>query len=125
MTWTHFRDMNSGGGRKEAFNHCYIEAPKNEAVKIFYHRFGHNPYRVSCTCCGEDYSISSGEDLHQLTAFHRNGRYVKEQGDRGLFSYVTLEDYLKSDDVCVIRKDEIKDHERVGDLPEQGYVWVG
>ena len=44
--WTHFWDMHSGGGQKEKFGHCYIEAPENEAKVIFYNRFGHNPERV-------------------------------------------------------------------------------
>jgi len=27
--------------------------------------------RVSCTCCGEDYSISSAEDFAQISGYHR------------------------------------------------------
>lgn len=70
--WTHFWDMHSGGGTKEKFQHIYIEAPQNEAEVVFYNRFGHNPNRVSCTCCGPDYSITEGASLARLTGYHRN-----------------------------------------------------
>lgn len=41
--WTKFWDMASGGGQKEPFKFCYIEAPEEEAERIFQARFGHNP----------------------------------------------------------------------------------
>lgn len=74
--WTQFWDMHSGGGQKESFSQCFIEAPEEEAKSVFYVRFGHNPDRVSCTCCGSDYSISESESLEQATAYHRNLRYM-------------------------------------------------
>lgn len=73
MTWTHFYDMHSGGSTKEPpWQHIFIEAPEDEAKVIFYNRFEHNPERVTCTCCGDDYVIYEGETLQRLTAFHRN-----------------------------------------------------
>lgn len=69
--WTLLWDMHSGGSQKEKWAKIYIEAPEEEAKIIFYNRFGHNPERVSCTCCGSDYSISSDEDLKQLSGYHR------------------------------------------------------
>ncbi len=127
MAWTTFMDMHSGGGLKEKWHHIYIEAPEDEAKVIFYNRFGHNPKRVSCTCCGQDYSISTGKSLDQCTGYERNckfenDRYVEEQGKYG--SYQTLADYIKEDDVLFIKKEEIKDEEREGDVPDEGYVWV-
>jgi hypothetical protein len=74
--WTQFWDMNSGGGQKEPYKIIYIEAPEDEAKVIFYNRFGHNPERVTCTCCGEDYSIDEEETLEKLTGFHRGCAYV-------------------------------------------------
>lgn len=75
--WTRFSDMHSGGGCKEGnYNKIYIEAPQEEAEVIFYNRLGHNPNRVSCTCCGEDYSISEKESLEQLTGYDRNCHYI-------------------------------------------------
>ena len=157
--WTRFMDMHSGGGLKEAVQYIYIEAPQSEAEVIFYNRFGHNPYRVSCTCCGDDYSVSEDESLEKITAFDRNcayiyclpdgteltdGEYRKlpfqqrmecNKADRGYYAergdpersyapYVPLDKYLASGEVLVIRADEIKPQERVGSLPEQGYVWI-
>lgn len=151
-TLTHFWDTHSGGVRKEPQEHIFIEAPRDEAEVIFYNRFGHNPNRVSCTCCGEDYSIDEGPSLQQMTAFHRgcqyagppderfgdrpgnDGRYMEEGEDMpegwvgsrwpNLNAYLTLDEYLASDEVLVIRADEIKPGERKGELPEQGYVWI-
>jgi len=75
--FTRFMDMHSGGGTKEGpYEYIYIEATQSEAEIIFYNRFGHNPNRVSCTCCGSDYSINEEADLEQGTAHERNCEYV-------------------------------------------------
>lgn len=128
--WTQFMDMYSGGYQKEKWEHIYINAPKDEAKIIFYNRFGHNPERVTCTCCGEDYSIRESESLEQITAFERgcSWDYDKEQYlERGDSKYgwtkYTLDEYRKKDGVLFIGADEIKAEERTGDIPVQGYVW--
>lgn len=72
MTWTKFMDMHSGGRTKiEPYEYIYIEAPQKEAEIIFYNRFGRNPNRVTCTCCGKDYSIDEDKSLEQSTGFNR------------------------------------------------------
>jgi hypothetical protein len=91
--WTKFWDMHSGGGTKEKWEQIYIEAPEEESKIIFYNRFGHNPKRITCTCCGSDYSIEENESLEQASGFHRNcaydtSEYFEEQGIGGL--YITL-----------------------------------
>jgi hypothetical protein len=80
--WTRFMDMHSGGSCKEPQQYIYIEAPEAEAKVIFYNRFGHNPERVTCTCCGEDYSVDVAESLEQLTGYDRScdGGYVLQDG---------------------------------------------
>jgi hypothetical protein len=99
--WTHFMDMHSGGGQKEKYAHIYIEAPEDEAKIVFYNRFGHNPERVTCTCCGGDYSISEYPSLKQATAYNRgctametptgkDGRY-KEPSDPWFKEHYYLE----------------------------------
>lgn len=132
-TFTQFMDMHSGGGLKEGpYQHIYIQAPKEEAKIIFYNRFKHNPERVTCTCCGADYSISEYETLEQATGFERHCDYEKGVGyverpdnSYGLGRPVTpLSDYLKGKDVLVIYEADIKPEERTGEIPEQGYVWV-
>lgn len=75
--WTHFRDMNSGGRRKLQWKHIYIEAPQAAAEIIFYNRFKRNPNRITCTCCGPDYSISDEKDLAQITGFDRGCNTLK------------------------------------------------
>lgn len=113
--WTHFWDMNSGGDTKEKWPHIFIEAPEAEARIIFYNRFGHNPDRVTCTCCGADYAVSEYPTLEKATKFQRQ-RY----GDR---APQALDAYIASDDVYVIYARDIKPSERTGTVPEQGYVW--
>lgn len=154
--WTQFWDMHSGGSQKEKFSQCFIEAPEKEAKIIFYNRFGHNPERVTCTCCGEDYSTSEYKTLKEATAFQRNCAYVYtdrngnevkqdeawvigkglkkgynagyvERADKNRSyagEYLTLSEYVKHADVCVIYAKDIKNSERIGEVPEQGYIWV-
>jgi hypothetical protein len=151
MKWTQFWDMHSGGGQKEKFSQCFIEAPEKEAKVIFYNRFGHSPERVSCTCCGEDYSVSESETLEQATAYQRGcaygyfkgkkripdsegfvsgkgspkgvkGMYIEEADSKYSKEYIPLEKYIQKDDVCVIYAKDIKPTEKVGEVPEQGYV---
>lgn len=125
ISWTHFWDMHSGGGCKEApYEHIFIEAPLEEAVRIFYNRFGHSPYRVSCTCRGEDYSISEYDTLEEATAYQRND---PPSGYSSRPS-VTLEEYMFNAlkyEALFIAHGEIKETERSGDVPVQGYVWQG
>lgn len=125
--WTRFMDMNSGGGKKEDWEYIYIEAPEEEAKVIFYNRFGHNPERVTCTCCGDDYSISSEETLEGITDYERGARYEdgNDKPDKDSYrSYMTIGDYLKKEDVLVVRESEIEKDQRQGEVPEEGYVWM-
>lgn len=128
--WTRFMDVHSGGGLKEDFQYCLIEAPEEEAKIIFYNRFGHNPERVSCTCCGEDYSISESKSLEEATAYDRGCKWVKNKyveepdPETSYKEYQTVAQYLKNDDVKVIYAQDIKPEERVGEVPQEGYVWV-
>lgn len=129
MAWTQFWDMHSGGGQKEKWARIYIEAPKDEAITIFYNRFHHNPNRVTCTCCGEDYSISESETFAEASAFQRNckwidGKYVEIQRD-SYNEHKTVEEYVQDPEVLVIPADEIDDDERTGYVPDEGYMWVG
>jgi hypothetical protein len=110
MPWTHFWDMYSGGGKKEPWSHIYIEAPEEEAKVIFYNRFGHSPERVSCTCCGGDYSITEYKTLAQATEYHRKG--------------IPLKEYLALKEAKIIRSKTILPSERIGQVPQQGYVWM-
>lgn len=152
--WTQFWDMHSGGSQKEDYAHIYIEAPEEEAKIIFYNRFGHNPDRITCTCCGNDYSISDSDSIEQLTAFDRGCRYayfrdgimlsdeesepIKYKRNNGLLSkwieepdrqydpnkkLLTLDEYFNKKDVLAIYDKDILPEERIGELPEEGYIW--
>lgn len=151
MAWTLFWDMYSGGGcKEEPYDKIYIEAPEADARCVFWNRFEHNPERVTCTCCGDDYSIGEEPTLEQISAFHRNcqwfgppdmpernadGRYFEDgeavpdgwtsSGLNPFRDYETMEQYLKRETVLVIRADEITLEQRVAEIPDQGYVWAG
>lgn len=120
-------DMHSGGNNKEKkWKYIYIEAPEDEAKLIFYNRFGHDPERVSCTCCGEDYSISEEDTFERASAYDRNCTYDKIIKDYNLSSAEqTVGDYEAMEIILVIRGTEIKTKERQGTIPKQGYVWMG
>lgn len=131
--WTQFMDMHSGGGLKEKWLHIYIEAAEKEAIVIFYNRFGHNPDRITCTCCGNDYSIHEGETFAEITAFERGCDY--DDSTKGYIEgpstkayafhkYRTVEEYSKDESILVITASNIKDSERTGEPPIQGYVWA-
>lgn len=60
--WTRFFDMASGGTSKTDYNVIYIELPKQEAIEYFENRFNTHPYNVTCSCCGEDFSVREAED---------------------------------------------------------------
>ncbi len=144
--WTCFMDMHSGGSLKENWQYIYIEASEKEAKIIFYNRFGHNPHRVTCTCCGEDYSITESDDLGQATGYERGcdyayfdkkGKRILERKQRFTSKYIeqpcikysfkkykTLEEYKKRKDILFVYAKDIKSKERIGEIPEQGYVWV-
>lgn len=134
--WTQFWDMHSGGHQKLKWAMIYIEAPEEEAEVIFQNRFGRNPHRVTCTCCGEDYHVDSEEDLAQSTAYHRGcqfkvdkrmeggGKYIEEPRADGLEKYQTLDEYKKDPNVLFIYAADIKPEERKGELRREGYVWA-
>jgi hypothetical protein len=147
--WTEFQDMHSGGGQKLEWPRIYIEAPEAEAKIIFQNRFGRNPDRVTCTCCGPDYWTDESETLEQATAFVRGCAFNKATGkyeerivgadEIRLFvkEYTPFETWLKdwptktTRGVCapwpvhVVHAADIRPEERVGELRPEGYVWAG
>jgi len=135
LGWVQFWDMHSGGGLKQPPYHyiCIEAASQEEAEVIFQNRFGRNPRRVTCTCCGPDYSIEELEPtLEEATSYHRGCRIADpfvegpapagEPCSRGR-KYVTLDEFRKREDVLVVFAGQVKPEERVGSLHEEGYVW--
>jgi hypothetical protein len=134
-------DMHSGGRQKLDWPNIYIETVArngggaiDEAKSIFYAKFGRNPYRVTCTCCGEDYSLSCYDDFAQASAWERGCAYDKESKSylekpqdkkRSFHKYQTIEEYIASGEAKVIYKDEVDDADRHHSLPTEGFVWMG
>ncbi len=124
--WTKFWDMHSGGGLKEApFNRIYIQASEEEAKSIFYGLFSHSPDRVSCTCCGQDYSVRGDKSLALATAYERGAVWNEKINNFNHRGGKPIAEYVKEDDVLVIYDDMFDDSLRCTDVPEQGYVWAG
>lgn len=109
--WVQFVDMHSGGFVKQPpHEYIYIEAKSEaEASIIFFNRFGHSPDRVTCSCCGVDYSVYSEESLEELTEYDRRDCSLVEHAER--------------DDVLIIRSDEVRLGERKGEFPVRGHLW--
>jgi hypothetical protein len=83
MTWTTFMDMHSGGYLKEKWCLIFIEAPQDDAVKIFNDIFEHDPNDITCSCCCEDYAIYENDTLENASGYHRRCKFVMEyNGER-------------------------------------------
>ena len=70
--WAVFWDMSSGGGEKLDWELIFIQAPEKQAVSYFEDKFDRNPYNITCSCCGEDYSVSSGP-IAEVAKYHFKG----------------------------------------------------
>ena len=135
ICWTRFNDMYSGGSRKEEFEIIYIQAPEEEAEIIFYNRFGHSPKRITCTCCGPDYSYANYSDekitLKDITLYDRNRMLDENNNEIPLIDghhHFDLQSYLllaREKKFMIIYDKDILPEERIGTLPLQGYVWHG
>lgn len=98
--WTLFWDMHSGGGLKvPPLHYIFIEAPETEAEHIFYRLFERDPYEVTCSCCGEDYSVSESDTLEEATEYHR-----QQFGRR----HQTMKEFEARDDVAILRAPEYR-----------------
>jgi hypothetical protein len=94
--WTRFMDMSSGGGQKLPWHYIYIEAPEAEARVIFYNRFDRDPDCVTCTCCGEDYSVSESESLGEATAYDRGCKTVCVANPEARFPDIGDEEWVEA-----------------------------
>lgn len=104
--WTKLIDKYSGGGIKvPPYEEIYIQASRKDAIVIFYNMFGRNPNNVTCDCCGEDYSVSEFETLEQATAIN-----CRVEG-------IPPAEYVKREEVLIIREDDIDPEDRVGEVP--------
>ena len=102
--------MHSGGGQKLDAELIIIEAPEEEAIRISQERFNRHPSHVTCTCCGDDFSISEWATLEEATAYERGCAwsneaegYVEEWNGQSYSPFIPLADFLASDSVMLIR----------------------
>lgn len=108
--WTCFWDMHSGGYPKiKDYTKIYIQAPMHRSIDLFIEQFNQRPDDVACDCCGPNFSVSEGDSLALITAYHRrvtihdDGTETMDGGWAGPGSVsMKLTDYCQRDDVLVI-----------------------
>jgi hypothetical protein len=106
--WTSFMDITPDEFVREFYEMVYIEAPKSEALVVFYNRFGYNEYKTS---------VVFEDSLEQLTGFHRKCTWDEKNVCYDTNTGISISEYEKQPDVLMIRADEINDEEKIGDLP--------
>ncbi len=148
--WTTFMDMHSGGRLKASHQWIVIEAPQALAELVFYNRFGHNPNRITCTCCGEDYSVSEHENSRDGIRYHWRwgsiyGKRARKHSDVRVAALQAMAEQNDSpqeaenariairrqkralqwtrQNVLFIKHEDIQPHEKVGSVPVEGWVW--
>jgi hypothetical protein len=82
--WTLFWDMHSGGRQKLDWDKILIQADEGTARAIFQNRFDRDPDNVTCSCCGEDYSVNEESSISQAIGYHlgwhcEKGQYIERQ----------------------------------------------
>lgn len=76
MTWTRFYDMHSGGEAKTAWEIIYAEGDEETARKIVAEALSIDTEAVTCSCCGEDFSVLEFDSLEDAASL--DGRTVAE-----------------------------------------------
>lgn len=111
--WTLFSDAHAEGFLKfKDYEFIIIEGKEEEALSLFMNITNVDPKKVTCTCCGQHYSIREYDSVFQATAFERGCHYdnslkcyVEEISDFPIIGYATIEDFIKRDNVLVIFAD--------------------
>ena len=128
MAWTKFWDMHGGGTLKGDFQYYYINEKQDKAAIVFYNKFGIDPYRTTCYCCGEDYAVSEHKTLTSATGYHRGCEwsqvkkdYVNKPDPKA--NYISLKKYKEQKDVLIIYKKDITREDTKGEplLPKDNY----
>ena len=63
---------------------------------LFKQLFGRDPNYETCSCCGNDYSISESDTLEEASKYHREDDY-RLKGKK-----LTVEEYITKDNVLVV-----------------------
>jgi len=114
--WTKFYDMHSGGDAKTEWEVIVFEAKKKDAIKYANWKWGIHPDNVTCTCCGEDFSVSTYETLEQAVEFHL---------EWGVHEGKPTELALRND-ILVVPASELEETRKLWKkhtITRKGYVW--
>lgn len=108
--WTTFWDLRSGGSKKTIYDYIYIEAEKHAAVNAFTNIFGVNPYSVSCSCCGQDFSVGEAPTLEDASRLERKevplDSYITNQMVKVVYSRDIPQEYFETEAVKPYYQDD-------------------
>lgn len=112
-TWTIFEDAYADGKLKfKDYEWIIVEGSEETALPLFMKMTKVDPKRVTCTCCGQHFSIREYDSVFQATGFQRSCQYDKElksyveqEDDFVIAHYKTLETFLEEDNVLIIFAD--------------------
>jgi len=115
MTVTQFKDMHSGGKAKTSYENIYIEASESDAIDFFKSWFSRDPSQITCSCCGQDFSVRSYDSLEQATGYERNcvyedGRYIEKPKSYSGSSrkLLTVDELLDKDSVAFFSQSDVE-----------------
>jgi len=111
--WTLFADAYADGKLKfKSFEWIIVEGKEKDALALFMDITNVDPKKVTCTCCGQHYSIREHDSVFQATAFERGCRFdktlecfVEEVSDFPIIHYTNVEDFIERDNVLIIFAD--------------------
>lgn len=111
--WTLFEDAFAEGTLKfHDYQWIIVEGKGEKAVRLFKDVTLLDPFKVTCKCCGQHYSIREYDSVFQATGYQRGCQYDKEleayieaQSDFPIVPYKPLEEFLKHSDVLIVYAD--------------------
>jgi hypothetical protein len=118
-TYTIFYDMSSGGSEKESFTKLAVRLPETEAVDWFEEKYGHSPYNVTCSCCGEDYAVYEKSDTDGADLVVENPSRCNAKGDL----LASLVAHVRDDCVILQERQCIEDGWFIKVIPSQVQLW--
>ena len=119
-TWTKLFDMSSGVHEKTDWSIIFIQADQEDAIRYANWRWDIHPDNVTCTCCGEDFFVSSGE-LGKIAKFH----VTSWSGDESELGWEDVVARARGrDDMLLVFSDEMGDEWKGHSVHHSGYVWL-
>lgn len=113
--WTLFEDAFAEATTKfHEYESIIVQGNLEKALPLFKAITKVDPYKITCQCCEQHFSIRDYDSVFQATGNYRNCNYDKElncyveaQGIYGIF--IPLEEFLKKENTLIIFEDGTTD----------------